>query len=790
MKNKNDQETSKTLFRLYLKKVLSIKYFYIVCILLFVAGAFLNNKYSTRVYQISSTIGPIHDTRRSVLTSSSAFENNSSYNQGINIEDDINSLSSFTLIESTLNKMNLEVGYFDEKKNLVFRQGNELYTGSPFIVVIDKSHIQPIDSKFYITPLSDSTFLLSVNNKKASYYNYIDNYVTARDKYLQKDTVCKYNSTLSNKYFRFSVSKNRSFIPPEDKSKNSYFFKLYHLEEMAKQYQNKLEVKPISFNASLIKIQFTGENIEKSISFLNNYIDAFLDESLAKKNKMALNTIKFIDSQISELSDSLVISESRLKNFRTANQVTDLSFQGQRIYDQLEQIEAERADLEVQKRYYEYVLTYSKTNQDMSGVTPPVSAKITDPIMNTLYTELLALNAEKSNIISSAKGKNIFLGQIESKIRLQNQAIIDNVTNNLNTINLTLNELNYRAEKLNAEISNLPRTEMNMVNIQRKFNLNDANYTLLLQKRTEAAITLASNFPEFEILEPARAITSELIKPKTVLNYLVSLFLAMLIPTLFLVGRELFNDRITSIHEIKSLIDRPLLGIIYSNKNKIESIVPFSPRSALAESFRQLRSNLFYKLKSDKSKAVLITSAQPGDGKSFVSVNLAASIASTGIQTILIDCDLRDPSLHEKLKTDNSVGLSNYITNDKTLEEIITVTSVENLHFIPAGPVLPNSAELIESGRLGVLIESLKVNYGYIIIDTAPIGLVADANRLIKDVNHVLVISRNNYTHKTTLSNVMGYFESSSINNYDVVFNDLNLKDSPYAGYSNYYLKE
>ncbi len=157
-------------------------------------------------------------------------------------------------------------------------------------------------------------------------------------------------------------------------------------------------------------------------------------------------------------------------------------------------VETERTNLQVQERYYNYILDYFDKNQDIAGLAPPSSANVSDPIMNSLVIELLALNTQRSSILSNNTEKNLFLGQIENKIKLQKQTIIENVTNNLNTLNLTQNELKYRAEKLSSEISRLPRTELNMVSMQRKFNLSDAIYTYLLQKRSEAAITMASNY--------------------------------------------------------------------------------------------------------------------------------------------------------------------------------------------------------------------------------------------------------------------------------------------------------
>jgi capsular exopolysaccharide synthesis family protein len=199
---------------------------------------------------------------------------------------------------------------------------------------------------------------------------------------------------------------------------------------------------------------------------------------------------------------------------------------------------------------------------------------------------------------------------------------------------------------------------------------------------------------------------------------------------------------------------------------------------------------LFLKLKTKSSKVILVTSSLPGDGKSFISFNLAASIASVGYKTIIIDCDLRRPTLHLKFKEENIKGLSNYITNNASPSEICLRTSIENLSFIPSGPIMPNPSELLESGVLDELFDTLKKEYEYIIMDTTPIGLVADASLLIKYATQILLISRNNYTRKDIFAAVVDNFNSKQIANFDVVFNDLSFEKSPYKQYSNYYIKK
>jgi len=773
----------------FVLKVASIKYLYMAMIVVCFALAFLNNYFSHKVYEASASLSPIENKTTSILSSNELFNSLQSLESVNKLENDITNLSSFALVYSTVNSMNLEVSYFNEYKN-IFKQTNEMFGKSPVTVSIDKSHIQPINANIYLTILNESSFRLKISQKKVSFYNYLDNQIVSKDNTVDIDTTCKFNETISNRTFRFSVALNKEFLNQKSPGRNQYYFRFNHLDFLAKGFLKKLKIDKASPLASIINIKFSESNLDKTITFLNRYLNSFLEDNLDKKNNVARSTMNFIDKQISGISDSLVRSESALRNYKTANQVMDLSFQGQRIYEQMQQIETERANLQVTQRYYNYVINYMKSSDGLSGVNPPSSMNVNDPIINQLITTLNDLSTQRATLLEGSNPqKNIFLSQIENKIKVQRQTILENFTGNLNTLTLSLNELDYRQEKLSKEISKLPRTEMNMVSMQREFNLNDAIYTFLLQKRSEAAISLASNYPDYEIAEPARTITSKIISPKKTVNYMMAFFFGLLLPTLYLLIRDFFDDKIRSINDAEYMLHRSVMSVIYSNNLKSESVVAEFPKSAISESFRNLRSSLFLKSDHEKSKVILVTSSQPQDGKSFVSLNLSSSIASVGYRTLLIDCDLRRPTLHIKLKEDNSIGLTNYMIKKASPEEIIRNTAITNLDFISAGPIIPNPSELMESGILDNLMGYLKERYDYIIIDTTPVGIVADAILLMKYASKVLMIIRNNYTRKDIFANVIGNLKTNKLSNYDIVYNDLNLHKSSYRHYSNYYIR-
>ncbi|MBE0666946.1 MAG: hypothetical protein IH593_04655, partial [Bacteroidales bacterium] len=389
---------------------------FIGCILI----AFFLNRFSPVVYEVNSVIGPVENKRSSLLGSNDLFSGLGALAESRNLENDINSLNSFSLVATTIKNLNLEVGYFSGKKNLI-ETPVQVYLGSPYSVIIDKSHIQPINARFYIDILDENSYRLTASEDEISYYNYVDNAIVSSKNILAVDTICRFNETISAYNFSFSVSLNRYLYNPVASDETVSYFEFYHLDYLTKSYLRRLKVEPVSMKSSLINVFFQGENLKLTIDFLNMYIQSYLEDNLSKKNKIAKNTVNFIDSQLAEISDSLTVSESKLRDYRSTNQVTDLSYQGQQALEQMNLIENERSTLQVQERYYNYILDYLSKNRDIAGLAPPSAANVVDPIMNSLVLDLLALNSERSTILSNNAEKNLFLGQIENKIKLQMQ---------------------------------------------------------------------------------------------------------------------------------------------------------------------------------------------------------------------------------------------------------------------------------------------------------------------------------------------------------------------------------
>lgn len=409
MSTQNEPQSEAFNIKEFILQALSFKYFYIASFIVCLVVAFMINKFSSTIYQVNSIIGPVEDKRSSLVGGSNneLFSGLGAFEQSRNLENDINSLNSFNLVAVTIKSLNLEVGYFAEK-NRIFKQSHQIYEGVPYTISIDKSHLQPINARFNINILDETSFRLTSSENDVSLYNYVDNNVVNEHNILKIDTICRFNETISNKNFKFSVSLNKESFSGNPKDETISYFEFYHLDLLTKGYLKSLKAELVNIKSSLINVFFRGENLDLTIEFLNKYLQTYLDENLGKKNKIAVNTINFIDSQISEISDSLHQSESKLRDYRSSNQVTDLSYQGQQALEQMTKIEADRSTLQIQERYYNYILDYFNKNQDMGGLAPPSAANVIDPIMNKMVLDLLSLNAERSAILSNNAEKTCF----------------------------------------------------------------------------------------------------------------------------------------------------------------------------------------------------------------------------------------------------------------------------------------------------------------------------------------------------------------------------------------------
>ena len=798
MNKSEDVFESNINYKKLLKKLLNYKRHYVLVTILLLISAFLINRYSITKYKNYTTIYIGENDENSFMGSpNDIMKGFSMFSGQSNIENEIEILQSFSLVKEVINDRNLKTSYYtfqnSSLSNLLFNtplcRKKELYNDSPIRVIIDPSQPQAINMNFRIVFLNENEFILKTPGSDVQLYNFIDDevvaYLTDIRPYERK---FKFGDEIKTDYFNFRIIKTNNFHPNFTKNNNIYFF-FNNINVLTLQSQKNLNAESTSQTSSLIKITFKENNRQKVTDLLNSLTSLYLERNMEKKNRIALSTVDFIDSQISNIADSLSIAESKLRSFKSSHNAMDLSFQGQQIFEKLNELETEKANLNVQNRYYTYLQQYLKGNKSVSDVLAPSSMRVVDPILTSLITQLITLNSKRVSLVqNNTNPENLYLADMNIQIENILNTIKENVNNSINTLGSSINEINYRISSLSSQISQMPKTELQLKGIERKFKLNDAIYTFLLQRRSEAQIARASSMPDYEIIDPARISITGVVSPKRSLNYIIALFLGLILPTSVIMMRDFLNNKITEPEEVEALTKFPILGKVFHNIRKTTLIVNDYPNSSVTESFRAIRTNFEFFSDGGRKQVLLVTSATSGEGKTFCSINLALVFALNGHKTVLLEFDLRRPKIHAEFGSSNMIGINSYLIEKAIIEDIIMPTQIENLDLISAGPAAPNPAELISSERTGEFIDKLKEMYDYIIIDSAPAGIITETYLLMKHSDINIFVVRLNKTVKEAFVNTSKAFENNKFTNVSVLLNDINIKREAYKyGYDNKY---
>ncbi|HPR73724.1 MAG TPA: polysaccharide biosynthesis tyrosine autokinase [Bacteroidales bacterium] len=748
----------------YLSMFISNWYWFAITLFITLSIAYGINRWSEEVFTVKSTL-LINDDQLGGYSpgAQNIFPGAEVYRNQQNLRNEIGILKSYKLNYAVMK----ELPDFYIEYIMVGKRGfaeSRLYNKSPFIVKYDSLKLQKQGGRIYIKILSETQYEISINGD------------------LDFKKVMMFGDRFNEMGYDFIILPRPGFIKVYDsRLSNRYYFYFNDPATLANRYRNKLSVTPVDEQASLVTLSVSGFVAEQESDYLNKLMDEYLDYGLNLKNETAINTMSFIEEQLAIISDSLKLAEEDLENFRYFNNLIDISQEGATIRTKLEQIDAERTNLLLQKNYYEYLKEYLSSKRESGDIVAPSVMGISDQLLIRLVNELSALQQQKKqlamNLYESAEPLKI----IEANIITTKNAISENIVNGLSTIENSIKDADLRLEELDKEIKKLPSTERQMINFQREYDINNTVYTYLLEKRAEAGIAKASNVSDNQIIDYAGPYNISRIKPRIRQNYLMALVLGLMIPIGLIIIIDYLNNKIIDKKDIQKETNVPVIGYVGHNSLKTEIPVKEQSGSALAESFRSVRTNLKYFLKEVSNPVIAVSSTITSEGKTFVSANLAAIIAALGKKVLLIGLDLRKPRTHKILGIDNSDGLSRYLIGESRIEDIMIETNIENLWYTPSGPVPPNPAELIDSDEMKDFIIKARKIFDYIIIDTPPVAVVTDALLVSSLADFYLFVVRQRYTSKNTLALINELHINQSLKSMGIVINDISV--SGYYGY-------
>lgn len=748
--------------------------------------AFLYLKYISKTYRLSSSIVLQTDKKTNVgrgnndlLAVFDFMVEDKIFNNEITV------LRSLPLVMDVVQQMDLRISYYmqDEiiPKSFTFGMQN-IYKNSPFIVIADEGNSQPVNLNFHIDILSENRFFISAKGENVDLINLRTDRVMGTAASYEISGIFDFGATVSNEHSSFRVLLNSNYTPERFKGEN-LFFRFNNIRTVASQLKNNLEVRAEGPGSTLAHINVKAESMSLGLDFLNKLIDTYIEKNFEESNLLANKTIEHIERQLEDISDDLSLSERQMQNLRLSRNVMNIDEKSANIYSQLQGFENRRSEVQRRLNHLRQMDEYFKQYKDSTGILAPSSLGLNDMVLNGLINELTTLNSEKQRMISQDQMRNPRLATLNIRLENLKDVISENLRFSINTTRSELEEINSRINILNQEFAILPGTQRELLDIERRFKLNDAVYTNLLERRIQAQIVKASNLPDAKIIEPPRS--SGVANPIPSIIYALFFLIGITAPAAYLIVRKLIVNRVATKEDIQIITRLPIAGFIPSGSTA-DRLILNQPKSPLAESFYMLRSNLVYYLRGEANKVILVTSSIPGEGKSFTAFNLATSFAFANSKTVLVEFDLRKPSdIMSGFNTEGIPGVSSYLINRASLDEIIIKTEEPNLDIIQAGQIPPNPIALLSDNRTQELIDELRMMYDFIIIDTPPYGLLTDSFLLMDHCELTLYVTRLDYTKKSALSNSLEDLESKKIRNVYLLVNGEKETRITY-GYKNY----
>ncbi|WP_057936620.1 GumC family protein [Algoriphagus resistens] len=761
-----DNEEKALEIRYVIAKYIRYWPWYVLFILIFLFATFLFHRYTVDEYEVSGSMM----IKTNTSPEARILDRSNIFSTGLNLENDILRLKSKGLAHEALKKLHFDVEYY--AKTTI--KAIELYDRSPIRIAVDWNHFQVTDLPIQLEILSEDTFTIT---KEESGFMDFNSAMAAGDESI-------YNKTYTfGEEIESAKSKFTVHLVNPSRVNEELIFKFRNPSSLEEAYAKSVQVSLQNEYSSVLRLSTTTKVVEKGRDYINALMESYIDFDLNEKNKIQENTLAFIEEQLGFLEDSLQQKERELQDFKVENKLLDVSAEFANILGKMNNLDEMNAEIDYQLEYFGQIRSYmEQKSKDFSDVIAPSVIGVPDPLLNGLIQTLVTLSQDRRKLLATVNENHPEVLKIDVQMEKVQDGLFENIVNLIENTKQKKKSIERDIRFYDAEFSTLPESESQYSGIFREFKLRESLYTYLLEKRAEAGIARASNVSDNAILDAAKRGT--LIFPKKQQNYGLAIVLGFLLPFGFVVVRDIFDDTIKDQRDLKKHFMIPQLGIVgFSLKNTNKVVLDY-PKSAVAESFRSLRSAITYLASGKNTKRILVTSSVSGEGKTFTSLNLASAMALGSKKTVVVGGDLRRPKLASYFGESDRVGLSTYLIGKVEAEEIVIPSSHENLWFVPSGVIPPNPAELLQTPRLTEFLDFLDARFDVVIFDTPPMGLVSETIDLMRLFDINLYVVRQNYTVKDHLVMINDLFNNKQVKNVYGVFNGIVNSGYHYEGYN------
>lgn len=747
---------------------------FVVSIIICIACAWGYLRLTTPIYNISATVLIKDEKKGGGASMSSDLEKmglEGFISSSSNVDNEIEVLRSKSLAREVVNNLGLFVTYMDEDEF----PSKELYHTSPVLVSLTHQEADKLPGRMEINMILQPTGALGVQ-------------ITVGEKEYRKqfDKLPAVFPTDEGTVAFFANNDTLSAVRPENITKERHITAFINRPfSVSKGYVNSLSIAPTSKTTSVVVISLENTNTRRGRDYINKLLEMYNINANNDKNEVAQKTAEFIDERIGIISKELGSTEQDLENFKRSAGITDLSSEAQIALTGNAEYEKKRVENQTQINLVMDLQRYMKGNEyevlpSNIGLQDAASAGAIDR-----YNQMLV---ERKRLLRTSTENNPTIINLDTSIRAMRTNVQATLDATLKGLQITKEDLAREASRYSRRINDAPTQERQFVSIARQQEIKSGLYLMLLQKREENAITLAATANNVKIIDEALADDNP-ISPKKTIVYLAALVLGVGLPVgvIYLIGLTKF--KIEGRADVEKLTSLPVVGDIPLADEKTGSIAVFENQNNLmSETFRNVRTNLQFMLENGKN-VILVTSTISGEGKSFISANLAISLSLLGKKVVIVGLDIRKPGLNKVFNIPKKEhGITQYLTNTTAnLMDFVQPSDInKNLFILPGGTVPPNPTELLARGGLEKAIETLKANFDYVILDTAPVGMVTDTLLIGRVADLSVYVCRADYTHKAEFTLINELAENNKLPNLCIAVNGLDLNSRKYGYYYGY----
>ena len=747
---------------------------FVVSIIICIACAWGYLRLTTPIYNISATVLIKDEKKGGGASMSSDLEKmglEGFVSSSSNVDNEIEVLRSKSLAREVVNNLGLFVTYMDEDEF----PSKELYHTSPVLVSLTHQEADKLPGRMEINMILQPTGALGVQ-------------ITVGEKEYRKqfDKLPAVFPTDEGTVAFFANNDTLSAVCPENITKERHITAFINRPfSVLKEYVSSLSIAPTSKTTSVVVISLENTNTRRGRDYINKLLEMYNINANNDKNEVAQKTAEFIDERIGIISKELGSTEQDLENFKRSAGITDLSSEAQIALTGNAEYEKKRVENQTQINLVMDLQRYMKGNEyevlpSNIGLQDAASAGAIDR-----YNQMLV---ERKRLLRTSTENNPTIINLDTSIRAMRTNVQATLDATLKGLQITKEDLAREASRYSRRINDAPTQERQFVSIARQQEIKSGLYLMLLQKREENAITLAATAYNAKIIDEALADDNP-ISPKKTIVYLAALVLGVGLPVgvIYLIGLTKF--KIEGRADVEKLTSLPVVGDIPLADEKTGSIAVFENQNNLmSETFRNVRTNLQFMLENGKN-VILVTSTISGEGKSFISANLAISLSLLGKKVVIVGLDIRKPGLNKVFNIPKKEhGITQYLTNTTAnLMDFVQPSDInKNLFILPGGTVPPNPTELLARGGLEKAIETLKANFDYVILDTAPVGMVTDTLLIGRVADLSVYVCRADYTHKAEFTLINELAENNKLPNLCIAVNGLDLNSRKYGYYYGY----